>query len=120
MANANTKLFRQLSDGAVFADPADSNYTVRFKTATSQKSLNGVTVDNHISEIIVNDLHGVTIGSTSATDALSVRIRVSGGDISKARLYEILLGIAGQLPDWVSENVFEGFTPTTVPVNPHA
>lgn len=120
MANANTKLFRQLSDGVVFADPADSNYTVRFKTATSQKSLNGTTVENHISEVIVNDLHSVTIGTAVATDALSVRIRVSGGDVSKARLYEILLGIAGQLPTWVNENVFEGFAPVTVPVNPHA
>jgi hypothetical protein len=120
MTDVNTQLLRQLPDGPVFADPTDPSYTVRFKTTTSPKSLNGAATTNFITEIIVNDNNDVTVGLVDAVDALSVRFRVSGSFESMDRLAEIFNGIAGQVSSWTSENVLAGFTPTTLPINPHA
>jgi len=77
-----------------------------------------VNVDNYITEIIVNDSNEVTIGSTTATDPLSVRIRASGSIESQDRLKAILISIASQLTAWTTENALLGFEPSTVPLNP--
>lgn len=119
MANANTKLYRQLADGQIFSDPADPGFTVRFKTTSNQKSLNGVSTQNYVTEIIYNDDHDVMINSVNAVDALSVRLRVSGSASSMTRLTEIVKGLAAQVGFWVVEDVLEGFPPTTIPYNPH-
>lgn len=102
--------------GVTYADPSDRNCTVRFKSTTSKKSLNGVPTDNYATEIIYNDDVDVTIAGVSASDALSVRLRTSGAAASAARLKEILLSMAAQLDNWESEGVFTGFPPVSAPV----
>lgn len=104
--------------GPTYADPSDPDFTVRFKTTSGRKNLNGISVDNYITEIIVNDLYSVESGSNSATDALAVRVRVSGSSLSHDRLKEILAGLASQLATWGNENVLLGFEPQTAPINP--
>lgn len=117
---ANTKLFQQLPEGPVYADPLDPNYTVRFKTTTAPKSLNGVRTTNFATEIIVNDQHAVIVGGVNAVDALSVRLRVSGSAESMARLKALVNQLGTQLASWTTEDVLLGFDPATVPVNPDA
>ncbi len=114
----NTQVLTRDAYGVTFADPASPDFTVRFKTSRSLKNLNGVSVDNYLCEIIVNDSNEVTLGSVTANDALSVRIRVSGSIESMDRLADILAAICGQTATWISENVLKGFEPSTVPVNP--
>lgn len=119
MANANTSLYRQLADGQIYSDPADPDFTVRFKTTSSQKSLNGAAVQNYVTEIIYNDDNSITVNSINAIDALSVRLRVSGSAASMSRLAEIVSAMAAQVNGWVAQNVLKGFPPTVVPYNPH-
>lgn len=113
-----TQLLSHDATGVTFADPIEPDFTVRFKTTRNTKSLNGVSVDNYLHEIIVNDTNPVTIGNTSANDALSVRVRISGSVNSQARLKEIVKSLAGQLPSWADENAMVGFEPVTLPINP--
>lgn len=113
---SNTQILSRDANGVTFADPADPDYRVRFKTTTSNKSLNGVTVPNYVTEIIVNDTVPVTIGSVSANDAVAVRIRLSGSIASLERRKAIVKSIATQLGVWADENVMTGFPPATAPL----
>jgi hypothetical protein len=111
------KKYRQLSDGSVYADPNEPDYSVRFKTTSAPKSLNGLKTTNYITEIIVNDLNDVTISGQGAVDPVSIRIRVSGAVESHARMGAILQNVAGSCATWVGENVLLGFDPVTAPVD---
>lgn len=102
--------------GITYANPAKPDTTIRFRFSGSTKALNGVTVPNYASEIIVNDNNEVTVGDVTAQDALSLRLRVSGSLGSKARLRQLLLSLVAQLGTWETENVMQGFRPTTAPV----
>lgn len=102
--------------GVTYADPADRGNTVRFKSSTSKKALNGIPVSNHVTEIIYNDDFAAEVAGVSVQDALSVRLRTSGTAASSARLREILLSMAAQVGQWESEGVFTGFPPVTAPV----
>lgn len=117
MTDRNLQLYSQQPNGVTYADPLDPDFTVRFKTNSSGKSLNGVQTVNYATEIIVNDTHGITINGIGANDALSVRVRTSGSIGSMDRLAVMLGAIASQLPTWCNENVLVGFQPTTVPFN---
>jgi len=112
------KLLKSEPTGVVFADPAKPDYQVRFKTTNAPKGLNGVQVQNYATEIIITDNNSVTLGSVSAQDAISVRLRVSGTAQSGARLDDIIAALASQLPSWVAEGVLKGFAPTTTPIVP--
>lgn len=116
--STNTQFFNTDAYGSIFVDPLDPNFSVRFKTTRTRKSLNGFAVDNFITEIIVSDINPITIGSTTTNDTLAVRIRTSGSELSQARLKAILLSVASQIPSWNNENVLLGFRPTTLPINP--
>lgn len=105
----------QDNTGVTYADPAKPDTMIRFRFSNSVKTLNGVTVPNYATEIIVNDNNPITIGSVSAQDALSLRIRVSGALESKARLRQLLVSLAAQLGTWETENAMQGFRPTTAP-----
>lgn len=100
--------------GVVYADPADAGLSVRFKQTDQGKSLGGMPITNHVTEIIINDDNTVTLGGNSVSDAVSVRLRVSATALSKARVKE-LLELLGSLDTWADEDVFSGFRPTTVP-----
>lgn len=113
---SNTQVLSRDANGVTFADPADPDFRVRFKTTQSNKQLNGVTVPNYVTEIIVNDTVPVTLGSTSANDAVAIRIRLSGSIASLARRKAILKSVAGQLGVWADENVMTGFEPATPPL----
>lgn len=104
--------------GVTYADPLDPDFSVRFKTNVSRKSLNGVNVDNYITEVIINDTNEISVGSTSANDAIAVRLRVSGSVNSQDRLKAIIAQLALQVDAWGTENAFLGFEPSTAPVNP--
>lgn len=113
-----TQILNHDANGVTFADPTEPDFTVRFKTTNNKKSLNGVSIDNYLTEIIVNDANDITIGATSAVDALSIRIRVSGSIKSQDRVKAIVKSLASQLPAWCDENTFLGFEPSTVPLSP--
>lgn len=117
---STTQVLTRDAYGVTYADPTNPDFSVRFKTTRSAKGLNGVNVDNYLTEVIVNDSNEITIGSTTANDLLSVRVRVSGSIESHDRVKEILTSIASQLDTWGSENVYLGFEPGTAPINPPA
>lgn len=120
MAANPLSLKRSEQNGVLYADPVAPDLTVRFRNTTQQKTLNGVNVTNYMCEIIANDNNAVTIDGVAAVDALSVRIRVSGTAESATQLGVILNALAAKIPSWVSEHVFQGFNPTTVPAIPAA
>lgn len=113
-----TQLYSRDANGVTFADPTDPNYTVRFKNTQTRKSLSGISVDNYVEEIVVNDLNPVTIGAASANDSVSVRIRISGSSLSHTRTKAILKSLAAQLPGWADGNVALGFEPSAAPATP--
>lgn len=113
------KILTRDANGVTFADPAERDLTVRTKTSSTKKSLNGVSVDNYLTEIIVNDTNEITIGNTTANDQLSIRVRISGSSESQARIQKLLSEtLLPIVPAWVSESVLVGFEPTTAPVIP--
>lgn len=110
-------LFSQQPNGVTYCDPADPDFTVKFKSTSSQKVLDGKKVQNVITEITANDTYSVVVGGGPVSDALSVRIRTSGSVPSMPRLKQMLLDAAGKLGTWSDENVLIGFKPTTPPIN---
>lgn len=102
--------------GVTYADPAKPDCTIRFRASSSAKILNGVSVPNFATEIIINDQNSITVGSVSAQDPLSIRIRTSGALASKTRLRNLLVSAAAQMATWETENVLQGFRPSTAPV----
>lgn len=118
---ATLQILRQENSGVVYSDPAKPDLTVRFRNTSVNKALNGVVVRNYLSEIIINDQNEVTVATgVTAKDAVSVRLRVSGCALSKARLTVLLHSLAEQIDAWDSQNVFVGFNPTAAPVIPAA
>lgn len=119
MALRNTKVFSRDSAGVTYSDPLSvTGFSVRFKTASARKTIDGLLLQNSATEIIIQDTNPVTVGDKTVNDPLSIRIRVSGAINSATRVKAILLAAAGQLPTWATEDVFLGYEPTTVPVNP--
>lgn len=117
---SKTQLYSRGANGLTFADPTDPNYTMRFKSTQSRKNLNGQQVVNFVEDIIVNDLVPVTLGTGSANDSVSVRLRVSGSAESHARVKAIVKSLAAQLPAWADSNVLLGFEPSEAPDTPTA
>lgn len=115
MAEVTLAVKSQDGSGVTYADPAKPDMTVRFRSSTVNKQLNGVNTPNYAVDIIANDNNSVTVGGVSALDPLSVRVRVSGCLASKGRLRDILTSIAAKLGTWETENVMQGFRPTTAP-----
>lgn len=111
------QLYSQQSNGVTFSDPEKPDFTVRFKTTSNQKVIDGQRVTNYITEIAANDNHVVSVGSADASDALSVRIRTSGSLQSMDRLEQMLLDLAAKVGTWKTEKVFIGFNPVTPPQN---
>lgn len=105
------------ANSVTYANPADPNYTVRFKTSSSMKNVDGIRLQNFITEVIVNDTNEVTVGAQhSASDALSLRIRFSGSDLSQARLKAIADNVFAQCSsEWFTQHVLIGFRPDTSP-----
>ena len=111
------KLFSQQPNGVTYANPDKPDFSVRFKTTSQAKLLDGVRTTNYITEIIANDVNPVDVGSKNLNDAVSVRIRLSGAVQSMDRVKEIVGNLATQLPTWAAEDVFIGFQPSTLPVD---
>lgn len=112
------KVLRRENTGVVYADQNDPDLTIRFRSTSANKSLNGVNVANVATEIIINDNNSVTVGGVNANDAVSVRLRTSSSLASKARVRQLLLALAAQLGAWETEGVFAGFEPVSPPVVP--
>lgn len=110
------KIMRQDATGQIYAETAKPSLTVRFKQTSGVKNIDGVSLQNNVAEIIVNDSNVLTIGTKSLKDPLSVRIKVSGSAESAARKKVLVKAIAAQLDEWADEDVYEGFPPSTVPV----
>jgi hypothetical protein len=117
MAIATMQLYSQQPNGVTYALPEDPDCTVRFKTSSSPKTLDGKRVTNYVTEIMMNDQHPLVIGDDNVNDALSVRVRVSGSAESMDRLEEMVGNLTAKLPSWLTENVLVGFRPTTLPVS---
>jgi len=116
MANTTLSVKSLDNSGVTYADPGKPDTTIRFRFSTTSKVLNGVPTANYATEIIVNDNFPVTLGAVDALDAISIRIRVSGSLASKARIGLFLTSLAAQLGTWNTENVNQGFRPSTAPV----
>lgn len=104
------------NSGVTYADPSVPTLSYRFKQTEANKSLSGQPVRNHVTEIIINDDSPVVIGAVNANDAVSIRLRVSGTVLSKARIKGLLHSLVVGLDDWSDEDVFGGFRPVTPPV----
>lgn len=115
---SNTKVFKRDSNGVTFVDPENPTFSVRFKTVSARKSIDGLPLQNVACDIIVNDTNMVTIGGKTVGDPLSIRVRTSGASVSQVRLVSVLTSVASQLAAWAGEDVLLGFEPVTVPVNP--
>lgn len=112
---SKTQLYSRDANGVTFANPADPDFTIRFKNTRSRKTLNGVSIDNYVEEIVINDLVPVSLDKVSANDSISIRIRVSGTAQSHERVKAILKSVAAQIPSWADGNVALGFEPTVAP-----
>jgi hypothetical protein len=107
------------TNGVTYADPTDPDLTVRFKFTNSPKTLSGVSTTNYVTEIIINDSNGVTIGSETVNDAISVRLKISGAYESISRTKQLINSLVSSLQGWVvDEHVLVGFAPQTVPATP--
>lgn len=115
---SNTKVFKRDSTGVTYVDPVRPTFSVRFKTVSARKSIDGLPLQNVATDIIINDLNMVDVAGKTVGDPLSIRVRTSGATVSMTRLVSILNSVAGQLDNWAAEDVFLGFEPTTLPVNP--
>lgn len=115
MAFPATKVKTRDAFGVTFSAPSDPELSVRFKTNVSTKSIGGVTLQNYLNEIIINDLNLVTVGANSANDPISIRLRTSGALESRARMAELLTELAAKINTWEAEDVFIGFEPVTSP-----
>lgn len=97
--------------GVTYADSSDPDFQVRFKTTNGRKSIDGVSVQNFVTEVIVTDNNKVG----DMNEALSVRLRTSGSVENKARLYALIDVLADNLAALKSDDVFFGFRPTAAP-----
>lgn len=112
------KVQKTENTGIVYANPADPDNTVRLKHANQAKSLNGVSVTNQVTEVIVNDSADITVGGVNAVDALSIRVRISGSLQATARKKALLIALMSTLTTWSEEDVLKGFNPSSVPSLP--
>lgn len=104
--------------GIVYAEPTDPDQTVRVKHSSQVKNLGGISVTNQVTEIVVNDAYSVVVaGDTSALDAVSIRVRVSGSLQATARKKALLTALLSTLDNWADEDVLSGFNPVSVPVS---
>lgn len=113
--------FRKLRSDAssiTYADPANPDLTVRVKQSSSTKNLGNSSIPNITTEIIINDLFDVTVGSEAFPEALSVRTKVSGSYLSKTQKKALVGLMTACLTAWANEDVLDGFEPATVPVMP--
>lgn len=111
------QVIRQDNTGVTYANPTKPDQTVRFRSTTSQKTLNGVSVPNYRVEIIYNEQNSIVVATdVNAVDAISVRLSVSGASMSATQLGVILLALAAQISAWNTQHVFAGFPPTSAPV----
>lgn len=115
---SSTQIKTRDAFGVTFADPTDPDFTVRFKTTTSNKLLNGNSIPNYVTEIIANDAVNVQLGTQTLVDNISVRVRVSGSQLSDARKKAVVKSIASQLGVWADGAVYSGFEPAVAPMNP--
>lgn len=117
---SDTQFLRSTPKGVVFADPASPDFRVRFDHSELTKKVGTAQTSTHITEIKVNDANTINVDGVSGTDNIAVNIRISASPESKVRVKQVLTQLCAQLPKWADENVFIGFQPTTLPVNPSA
>lgn len=114
---SDTQLYSRKANGVTYSDPARPSFTVRMKTSSSPKTLDGLRTNNIVTEIIVNDKVTITKDGATSDDPISVRVRISGSQLSHDALKYVLKGLAPQLTAWSDQNVVLGFEPTTVPTS---
>lgn len=117
---SSTQFFRNTPKGIIFADPAKSDYRVRFDHSELPKKVGTSNTLTHITEIRINDANDIIVDGVAGTDNIAISLRVSAAPESKARVKSILTQLGLQAPVWSDENVLVGFQPTTLPVNPTA
>lgn len=115
---SSMKELRGDATGKTYADPTDPDSTCRFKQTSAKKSLDGHSVTNQVTEVIYNELNEITIGSSTVSDPISVRVKVSASHHSEARVKEIISAFSGDSATWSTDGVWVGFTPTNPPTVP--
>lgn len=114
---SDTQLYSRKANGVTYSDPARPSFTVRFKTTSSPKVLDGLKTQNVVTEIIVNDKITITKDGATSDDPVSVRVRISGSQLSHDQMRWIMQGLGQQLAAWSNQNVALGFEPTTLPTS---
>lgn len=102
--------------GVTYANPQDPDFQIRFKTTSARKSVDGISMQNYVSEVIITDNHKKD--ATAPNEALSVRLRTSGSTENKDRLYKLIKFLAQNLDQFETDSVFYGFRPSVAPVVP--
>lgn len=102
--------------GITYADPTDPNKQIRFKTTSARKNVDGTSLVNYVSEIILNDENSPTVcDQTCSNEAISVRLRVSGSLESRDAVESLINILTSNMPQFIADNVFYGFQPSTPP-----
>lgn len=122
----NTRLISNSDQGIVYTTPGSVNgYRLTFKSSKSTKDAGGgLKVPNHRLEILSNMNSTVSMKGTDCTtkcgqESLSVRLIVSGSPLNKAQLDAMVEALCTQGIKWFKqEYVFDGFEPTTLPIDP--
>lgn len=114
---SDTQLYSRKANGVTYSDPQRPSFSVRFKTTSSPKTLDGLKTQNIVTEIIVNDKITITKDGATSDDPVSVRVRVSGSQLSHSAIRWIMQGLGNQLTTWSNQNVALGFEPTTLPTS---
>lgn len=115
MALTPLQVYRSGTDGVIYMSPSKPSFSVRFKTTRAPKKLGAIQTENVIQEIIATALNPVVVGSNTADDAISFRVRISGSVLSEAAIGSLASAIAASVPTWAAEHVLIGFNPVTVP-----
>lgn len=112
-------LFRKTSEvngEKRFADPGNINHTVRVLVRATPKTAGKVQLTNNKFDFIEADKPVVTNGTDNSTEALSIRITLSGSTQNKALVKARAIQAFANVTAMLDDGCLEGFTPDVAPV----
>lgn len=95
-----------------FADPSNARNTLRVIVDRSDKTMNGIKLQNVSSQFISNKQGRVVDGDNVANDALSLRLSISGSTASASEIAQMWADLKANV-DLAIADVTSGFPVTT-------
>lgn len=86
---------------------------IRLKTSTSRKTVDGIGCNNVRTDIIYNADSPITQGTSTGTDKLSIRVSISGSNLSYAAIASAMTATAARLTALANVDVHKGFINVT-------